>query len=84
VLLPERASRWEYALLLVVPFLLLPWLFHGDRLFLLPGLLLLPALVLVTKLFRATEGATLNRLLAATAGLQLLLGLTLSLALLFR
>ena len=84
VLLTGRASRWEYALLLVVPFLLLPWLFDGDRLFVLPGLLLLPALVLVMRLFRATDGATLNRLLAATAGLQLLLGLALSLTLLFK
>ncbi len=84
VLFSERGSHRVYAVLLLVPFLLLPWLFEGDLLWLLPEALLFPALVLAARLRNADDGAALNRLLAATAGLQLLLGLLLSIALLLQ
>ena len=82
VLLPERGSRWEYAAFLVAPFLLLPLLFDGGRFLLLPGLLLIPAFMLVVRLFRARGGPALNELLARTASFQLVLGLLLGVALL--
>lgn len=81
VLLSAAASRREYAVLMLVPFLLLPWLFHGSWLASIPAVVVLPALRLVRRLSRA-EGPALNGVLAGTAGLQLLLGLALSFSLL--
>jgi len=83
VLLPAWGSRWEYALLLFTPFLLLPALFNGSSLSLLPAVLTVPAFYLTVRLFRGGDGRALNSILAGTAGLQLLLGLITSLSLLF-
>jgi 1,4-dihydroxy-2-naphthoate octaprenyltransferase len=83
VLLPAKASRREYALLMLAPLLLMPWLFQGGWPMLTPALLLPPALRLVARLFRE-EGAALNGVLAGTAGFQLLLGVVLSLVLFLR
>lgn len=82
VLLPEWASRWEYALFLSVPFLLLPSLFEEGWFVLLPELLVIPASMLIVRLFRVRNGVALNELLARTASFQLVLGLLLSVALL--
>lgn len=82
VLLPGWASRWEYAALLLGPFLLLPRLYHGSWLALVPAAVALPALRLVWRLFHEADGTALNGVLAGTAGLQLFLGLVLSLSLL--
>ncbi len=78
VLLPPAGSRWLHGLLMLGPFLLLPWLLPGWR-----ALVPLPALPPVLRLIgrmRRARGADLNDLLAATARLQTLLGVLLAVA----
>lgn len=77
--LERQGSRRFYGLLMLAPFLLIaadPGLW--------PILLALPAsLWLIRRLYRTYPGPDLNRLLAATAGLQLLFGVLLGGAFLF-
>ncbi|WP_456379043.1 1,4-dihydroxy-2-naphthoate octaprenyltransferase [Thiolapillus sp.] len=83
VLLPPRASQVEYALLLLLPFLLLLCLYVAGLVFWLPGLLLPVALYLIIQAFTLPVGKELNRLLAATARFQLLFSVTFCVALVF-
>ena len=78
-----RASQLEYALLMFGPFVLLLWLqFLLGSLWLLLPLLVLPwAIILVRRVYTEAPGPALNRVLAATAQMQLAKGLTLCLAL---
>ena len=85
VRLGRRTAQWEYALLMLVPFLLLPLLqplgVGGPGW--VPPLLMLPwALKLVGRFRAETPGPVFNRLLAATARFQLGFGLLLCLGLL--
>ena len=72
VLLPSKASQVEYALLLLLPFLLLFYLYIAGLVSWLPGLLLPVALYLVIQAFVLPPGKELNRLLADTARFQLI------------
>jgi 1,4-dihydroxy-2-naphthoate octaprenyltransferase len=75
------ASRWEYAALMLGPFVLLPLLGLPLPYILLPYLALPAAVALIRRLAREPIGPGLNRLLAATALWQLLLGALLCAAL---
>ncbi len=72
VLLPAKASQVEYALLLLLPFLLLFYLYIAGLVSWLPGLLLPVALYLIIRVFTLPVGKELNRLLADTARFQLI------------
>lgn len=78
-----RASQLEYALLMFGPFVLLLWLqFLLGSIWLLLPLLVLPwAIILVRRVYEEAPGPALNRVLAATAQMQLAKGITLCLAL---
>jgi 1,4-dihydroxy-2-naphthoate octaprenyltransferase len=84
VRLGPRASQIEYALLMFGPFVLLLWLqvLLASVWLLLPLLVLPWAVVLVRRIYEETPGPALNRVLTATAQLQLGLGATLCVALL--
>ena len=82
VLLPPWASRVLYTVLVGSAFALLPWLLGLDWTLSIPGLLLPFAVATIRRLWRAEEGAAFNGVLAATARLQLGLGLATALALL--
>lgn len=83
VRLGPRASQREYALLMLGPFGLLLWLQYslGSAWILLPWLVLPWAVALVKQVFEERPGPALNRVLAATAQMQLGLGAILCLAL---
>jgi 1,4-dihydroxy-2-naphthoate octaprenyltransferase len=83
--LGRRATQWEYALLMLVPFLLLPLLqslgVSGPGW--VPPWLMFPwALKLVGRFHEETPGPVFNQLLVATAQFQLGFGLLLCLGLL--
>jgi 1,4-dihydroxy-2-naphthoate octaprenyltransferase len=85
VRLVPRSTRIEYALLMLLPFALLPLipvLRHGGMWIALPLLLTPWALYLVKRFHTEPQGSSFNRILSATAQFQLALGLLLSLSLL--
>ena len=83
VRLGRRASRMEYALLMLAPFALLPLLRQSEGYgWLLPVLLLPWGIVLVRRFWTQQPGPVFNALLAATAQFQLLFGLLLGVGLL--
>lgn len=84
VRLGPRASQLEYAVLMIGPFVLLLWLrsLLASTWMLLPFLVLPWAVFLVGRIYAEAPGPGLNRVLAATAQMQLGLGATLCLALL--
>jgi len=71
VLLPPLASRVEYALLLLLPFMMLGYLYVLGVVSWLPWLLLPAAVFLISRLFILPVGKELNKLLANTARFQL-------------
>jgi 1,4-dihydroxy-2-naphthoate octaprenyltransferase len=78
ILLGPHWSRVEYALLMIGPFFVLPFVLGVGRAFF-PALLSLPmALVLVRRIRTAEPGPDLNRLLADTARFQLMLAVLIS------
>lgn len=83
VRLGRRASQLEYALLMLLPFGLLPLLYPlgGGFGWLLPWLALPWAVKLVGRFKREAPGPVFNQLLAATARFQLSFGLLLCLGL---
>ncbi len=85
VCLGRRFSRWEYAVLMLLPFGLLPWLAqpaHGGVAFAIPLVVLPQALVLVRDFWRQAPGPVFNWLLVRSARLQLLFAASLCLAIL--
>ncbi len=79
--LGEGLSRYLYGILLLAPFLLPAFLeVQGQGYWLVLGVLPF-ALVMVRRFFRKTRGPGFNRILAATARLQLAFGVVLSLGL---
>jgi 1,4-dihydroxy-2-naphthoate octaprenyltransferase len=86
VCLGRAFSRWEYALLMLAPFALLPALARLTPIgvMLLVPLLALPmALGLVRRFWRETPGPAFNQLLARTARFQVLYSMLLCLAVVF-
>ncbi len=81
VLLPPCASQWEYALLLLAPFLLLWRLWATGVVSWWPLMLVVVAIYLILKVFTLPVGTVLNQLLAGTARFQLLFSLVFSAAL---
>jgi len=80
VRLGRPATRWLYAAEVLAPYLLLPLLADLGWRLLLPLLSLPLALRLIARFHRETPGPAFNAILAATAGLQLVLALLLALA----
>jgi 1,4-dihydroxy-2-naphthoate octaprenyltransferase len=76
----RRATRIEYAALLLSPYALLPLIAHGAAAWL-PLLSLPGALWLIARFARTPPGAAFNALLARTAQLQLAFGVLLALGL---
>lgn len=81
VLFSPRASQWEYALLLLAPFLITVWLWSEKVVAPWPLLLSIVAFGLIWKMFTLPVGKALNGLLAATARFQLLFSIVFSVAL---
>lgn len=85
VCLGRSFSRWEYALLMLAPFVLLPALAAQSRLgftLALPLLALPMAVGLVRRFWRDTPGPAFNALLAQTAKFQVLFAALLCVAIL--
>ena len=85
VCLGRRFSRWEYAVLMLLPFGLLPVLAqqaHGGVALAIPLVVLPQALVLVRDFWREPPGPVFNRLLARSARFQVLFAASLSMAIL--
>lgn len=82
VLLSPRASQIEYALLLLLPFLLLSYLWLVGKASWLPLLLVAFAIYLIMQIFTLPLGKVLNQLLARTARFQLAFSLVFCIALL--
>ena len=85
VVVGRRATHWVYAVELLLPLALLPWLalLVGRSWWLALPLLILPlALQLLQRFRREPPGAVFNQLLASTARLQFVYALLLALALL--
>ena len=83
VCLGRSFSRWEYLLLMLLPFALLPGLArvtHVGISLLVPLLALPMAIGLVTRFWRETPGPAFNPLLARTARFQVVFALLLCLA----
>jgi len=79
----RRFSRFEYALLMLAPFLLLAGLHASDAVSGLIGLpwLIMPwALILIWRFWTLTPGPLFNRLLAGTAVFQLVFGFLMGLS----
>ena len=84
VLLGRRATQWVYSAEMLLPFALLPVLavLAGRRAWLALPLLVLPAvLVQIGRFRREAPGPAFNGLLARSAGLQLIFGVLLAIAL---
>ena len=81
VLLPPRGSQWEYALLLLAPFVLLCQLWAIGVVSCWPFLLVVIAIYLIFLMFTLPVGKVLNQLLASTARFQLVFSLAFSAAL---
>ncbi|WP_419603251.1 1,4-dihydroxy-2-naphthoate polyprenyltransferase [Thiolapillus sp.] len=81
VLLPPRASQWEYALLLLAPFLLLWLLWATGVVSWWPLMLVVVVIYLILQMCTLPVGTVLNQLLAGTARFQLLFSLVFSAAL---
>jgi len=76
----RSASRLEFALLMLAPFLLVPFAHKSGAdgwWWIVPYIMLPRALILIKQFWSETPGPALNRLLAATAHFQLVLGLLL-------
>lgn len=85
VRLGRRASRFEYALLMLLPFVLLPFIQAnsvGGYWRLLPWLSLPWAVALIRRFWSEAPGPVFNHLLAATGRFQLTLGVLLCVSLL--
>lgn len=85
VCLGRRFSRWQYAVLVLAPFMLLGPLALQTRLgitLLIPLLALPMAIALVRRFWRETPGPTFNPLLAQTAKFQVLFSALLCVAIL--
>ncbi|MDD5240569.1 MAG: 1,4-dihydroxy-2-naphthoate polyprenyltransferase [Sulfuricella sp.] len=81
VRLGRTGSKLEYALLMLLPYLLLPALGHFKGVWL-PMLTLPWAVFLILRFWREAPGPTFNRILAQTAQLQLGFGVLFSMGLL--
>jgi 1,4-dihydroxy-2-naphthoate octaprenyltransferase len=80
VKLGRRVSRFEYALLMLLPFILLPLVQKaviGDYWWVLPWLVLPWALVLIRRFWSEPPSPAFNQILAATARFQFVFGLLL-------
>jgi 1,4-dihydroxy-2-naphthoate polyprenyltransferase len=87
VCLGRNFSRWQYAVLLLAPFLLLAplaLLTRADAAMFVPLLALPMALDLVRRFWRETPGPLFNPLLARTAKFQVLFSIMLCVAILLR
>lgn len=84
VTMGRRFARWEYAILMAAPFLLLPALYvqTGNVFTLIVPLAAIPgAVALVRRFWRETPGPAFNRILGQTAVLQVAFGLLVAVAL---
>jgi 1,4-dihydroxy-2-naphthoate octaprenyltransferase len=81
--LGRKRSRWLYAVLMLLPFVVLPLLFLNGLKGVLLGFLVLPVnLLLIRSVFHNPPGEALNELLARTAQAGCVLGLVLSIGVL--
>jgi len=81
VLMPPGASRIEYSLLLLLPFLILVHLWTAGLVPWFVLILIVIAIYLIHKMFSLPVGSTLNQLLANTARFQLVFSLVFCVAL---
>jgi 1,4-dihydroxy-2-naphthoate polyprenyltransferase len=87
VCLGRRFSRWQFAVLVLLPFVLLgplALLTHVDAAMLVPLLALVMGIDLVRRFWRETPGPAFNPLLAKTAKFQVLFSALLCVAILLR